>query len=76
MTDIPSPRTPISLERLFECEEAIEEHLQHLVWRAVKAGWDEVEVCTAIATLADHHILAVMEVQKINRALKRTRKRQ
>ncbi|MBB3977351.1 hypothetical protein GGQ64_002557 [Rhizobium azooxidifex] len=61
MSEISPPRTPISMDRLLECEEAIKEELQNLVWRAVKAGWDEIEVCTAIATLADHHILAVME---------------
>lgn len=75
MSEISPPRTPISLDRLLDCEEAIEEELQDLVWRAVKAGWDEIEVCTAIATLADHHILAVIKDHKTARALKHTRKR-
>lgn len=74
MTDITSPRHPLTADRLTECEEAVETALQDLVWRAVKAGWDEVEVCTAIATLADHHILAVIENHKTARALKHTRK--
>ncbi len=75
MPDIPSPRTRISMDRLLECEEAVEERLQDLVWQAVKAGWDEVEVCTAIATLADHHILAALEIQRTDRTMKRLRKK-
>lgn len=76
MPDISPPRKPISLDRLLECEEAIEAKLQNLVWEAVKSGWDEVEVCTAIATLADHHILAVLENRKANGARSRARKKQ
>ncbi|MBB3980072.1 hypothetical protein GGQ64_005319 [Rhizobium azooxidifex] len=76
MTDIPSPRKSLSLDRLTDCEEALEAKLQQLVWEAVKAGWDEVEACTAIATLADHHILAVLDNRKTDAALSWARKRQ
>lgn len=64
MTDITSPRRPLTADRLTDCQEAVEGELQDLVWRAIQAGWDEVEVCTALATLADHHILAIMEHRK------------
>jgi hypothetical protein len=48
------------MDRLLECEAAAETRLQDLICDAVSAGWVEVEVCTAIGTLADHHILAVL----------------
>lgn len=47
-------------ERFLRCEEAIEAEFQALIWKAIKAGWDEGEACVAIASLADHHILALM----------------
>lgn len=75
MPDIPSPRKPISLDRLLDCEEALEAKLQALVWEAVQSGWDEIEVCTAIATLADHHILAVAENRKTDTDLTWARKK-
>jgi hypothetical protein len=46
-------------DRFLECEEDLETEFQALVWRAIKAGWDEGEACAAIASLADHHILAI-----------------
>jgi hypothetical protein len=49
-------RTP---DRFLMCEEALEAEFQALVWKAVKAGWDEGEAAVAIASLADHHILAM-----------------
>jgi hypothetical protein len=54
----PTP-TAESEDRFLECEEAIEAEFQALVWKALKAGWDEGEACVAIASLADHHILAL-----------------
>ena len=41
------------------CEQELEAEFQALVWKAVAAGWDEGEACVAIASLADHHILAM-----------------
>lgn len=35
----------------------------------MKAGWDEVEACTAMATLAHHHILAVLNNRKTDAVL-------
>lgn len=37
----------------------MEAEFQALLWKAISAGWDEREACVAIASLADHHILAV-----------------
>ncbi len=74
MHDIISPRRPLTADRLEDCEQAVEAELQDLVWRAMRAGWDEMEVCTAIATLADHHILAALETakaEKVNRSRKK-----
>lgn len=61
MSDIPLPRRGLTSDRLIECKEACEEIFQEVVWRAMQAGWNEVEVCTAIAVLGDHHILAAYE---------------
>jgi hypothetical protein len=33
--------------------------VQALVWKAMDAGWGEGEACAAIASLADHHVLAM-----------------
>ncbi|WP_313665762.1 hypothetical protein [Shinella sp.] len=56
-------RGPISSERnedrFLLCEQELEAAFQELVWRAVRAGWDEGEACVALASLADHHILAM-----------------
>lgn len=46
-------------DRFLLCEQALETAFQELVWRAVRAGWDEGETCVALASLADHHILAM-----------------
>lgn len=46
-------------DRFLECEEDLETEFQAPVWKAIKAGWDEGEACAAIASLADHHILAL-----------------
>jgi len=46
-------------DRFLQCEEALEADFQALVWKALKWGWDEGEACVAIASLADHHILAL-----------------
>ena len=75
MHDIISPRQPLTADRLIKCEQALEAELQDLIWRAMRAGWDEMEVCTAIATLADHHILATLENAKMEKTIKRSRKK-
>lgn len=46
-------------DRFLQCEEELEAAFQKLVWKAMKAGWDEGEACAAIASLADHHILSI-----------------
>jgi len=75
MSDISTPRRGLTSDRLTECEEAIEAAFQELVWRAMQAGWDEVEVCTAVAMLADHHILAACDNQKNAKGVKRAWKK-
>jgi hypothetical protein len=57
---IDAPRKPDDYpERFLECEQALEAAVQALIWEAVKAGWDEGEACAAVASLADHHVLAM-----------------
>ena len=46
-------------DRFLQCEEELEAEFQALVWKALRAGWDEGEACVAIASLADHHILSL-----------------
>lgn len=75
MAHISPPHQDFKSDRLLECEEALEGPFQQIVWRAMQAGWDEVEVCTAFAMLADHHILASYENRKTARAGKIGRKR-
>lgn len=75
MSDISEPRRRLASDRLIECEEALEAAFQELVWRAMQAGWDEVEVCTAVAMLADHHILSAFENPKTITRAKRARKK-
>ncbi|SOC38946.1 hypothetical protein SAMN05892877_105342 [Rhizobium subbaraonis] len=53
----------------------LEASFQNLVWRAVQAGWDEEEASTAIAMLADHHILAMEYNRRTDASVKRARRR-
>jgi len=46
-------------DRFVLCEHELEEASQELIRKATQAGWDEGEACVAIASLADHHILAM-----------------
>lgn len=46
-------------DRFPSCEEDLEADFQALVFKAMQAGWDEGEACAAIASLADHHLLAL-----------------
>ncbi|SOC37066.1 hypothetical protein SAMN05892877_103410 [Rhizobium subbaraonis] len=71
MTDIRSPRSPDTPDRLLECEEALEAAFQQLVWHAVQAGWDEEEATSALAMLADNHVLAIEENRQAEAAFRR-----
>ncbi|WP_421579394.1 hypothetical protein [Shinella sp. M31] len=46
-------------DRFLLCEQELEDAFQKLIWQAIQAGWDEGEACVAIASLADHHVLAM-----------------
>jgi hypothetical protein len=46
-------------DRFVHCELELEAAFQALVCKAIAAGWDEGEACVAIASLADHHVLAM-----------------
>ena len=61
-------------DRFLQCEEDLEAEFQALVWKAVHAGWDEGEACVAIASLADHHIVALHCNDRISASI-RTLKR-
>lgn len=73
MSEIPSPQSPDTPDRLIECEQALEAAFQELISRAVQAGWDEEEASTALAMLADNHVLAIEENRRMEAALKRAR---
>ena len=70
--DIRGPKTGESGEdRFLHCEQELEAAFQELVWKAMRAGWDEGEACVAIASLADHHILAIGENDKLEASIRR-----
>ncbi|WP_152564367.1 hypothetical protein [Neorhizobium vignae] len=75
MTDIPAPSVPPDDEkRHLLCQMAIEFPLQEIIEAAVKAGWEETEVLTAIIEVADNLVLAHgsnAELDALLRALKR-----
>ncbi|OHV81586.1 hypothetical protein LCM4573_21110 [Rhizobium sp. LCM 4573] len=75
MSDIPSPTLPMGDEnRHLFCQMAVEIPLQDLIEGAVKAGWEETEVLTAIIEVADNLMLAAganAEVEALLYALKR-----
>lgn len=56
-------------DRFVTCEQAIENDLQALIARAVEAGWDEMEACSAIASLTDHHVLAMLSNADVDRQI-------
>lgn len=59
MTDFPPPHLPDGNEnRHLWCQMAVEVPLQDLIGSAVAAGWNEVEVLTAIIEVADNLMLA------------------
>ena len=60
-------------DRVLEREQDLEAEFQALVWRAVKAGWDEGEACVAIASLADHHILSLGCNEKADEMMRKLR---
>lgn len=70
-------RGPISSERdedrFLLCEQELEAAFQELVWRAVRAGWDEGEACVALASLADHHILAMQCNEQVAASIRKLR---
>jgi hypothetical protein len=71
MDKIIGPGETTGEDRFARCEEVLEEAFQRLVWEAVSAGWDEGEACVAIASLADHHILAMQSNEGVEDALKK-----
>jgi hypothetical protein len=59
MVDILPPTVPEDAEnRHLFCQMAIEFSLQEIIEAAVKAGWGEAEVLTAIIEVADNLVLA------------------
>ncbi|CDN58473.1 Hypothetical protein RG1141_PB01250 (plasmid) [Neorhizobium galegae bv. officinalis bv. officinalis str. HAMBI 1141] len=75
MIDVPAPTVAAGDEnRHLFCQMAIEIPLQDLIQAAVKAGWDEPEVLTAIIEVADNLMLAHgsnAELHALRKALKR-----
>jgi hypothetical protein len=59
MTDIPAPTVPLDDDNRHRlCQMAIEIPLQDVIEAAVRAGWYEDEVLTAIISVADNFMLA------------------
>lgn len=56
-------------DRLVGCEQAIEAELQALIARAMDAGWDEMEACSAISSLVDHHLLSMLANAETDRRI-------
>lgn len=56
-------------DRFVGCEQAIEAELQALIARAMDAGWDEMEACSAILSLADHHVLGLLANAETDRRI-------
>ncbi|WP_105430253.1 hypothetical protein [Neorhizobium sp. T6_25] len=76
MTDIPPPTVPEDAEnRHLFCQMAIEIPLQDLIQAAVKAGWDEPEVLTAIIEVADNLMLAHGSNAELDALLKALRRK-
>ncbi|MDR6818524.1 hypothetical protein J2X76_003701 [Neorhizobium sp. 2083] len=75
MVDIPPPTVAAGDEnRHLLCQMAIEIPLQDVIQSAVNAGWNEVEVLTAIIEVADNLVLAHganAEVDALIKALRR-----
>ncbi len=71
MDKITGPRETTGEDRFARCEEVLEEAFQRLVWDALAAGWDEGEACVAIASLADHHILAMQTNNDVEEAIRK-----
>jgi hypothetical protein len=75
MIEVPGPTVPVNHEnRHLFCQMAIEIPLQDLIQAAVKAGWQEPEVLTAIIEVADNLVLAHgsnAELDALLKALKR-----
>ncbi|CDZ43121.1 Hypothetical protein NGAL_HAMBI1146_58940 [Neorhizobium galegae bv. officinalis] len=75
MIDIPAPSVPPDDEnRHLLCQMAIEIPLQEIVEAAVKAGWEETEVLTAIIEVADNLVLAHGSNAELDALLKAIRR--
>jgi hypothetical protein len=71
MADIPSPPVPPGDEnRHLHCQMAVELPMQDIIENAVKAGWEETEVLTAIIEVADNLMLAHGENAELDALLK------
>lgn len=73
---IDAPRHgPDHPDRFIDCQEALEAAFQALVWEAMKAGWGEAEAVAAIIELADAHVLAAGENEKLESLLRDIRRK-
>lgn len=62
MPYIPPPTLPPGdPDRHLKCQEAMDVALQEVALAAIKAGWDQQEVATALVELADAQVLAMIE---------------
>ncbi len=58
-------------DRFLLCEQELEAAFQAMIWKAIQAAWDEGEACVAIASLADHHILAMQCNERVAASIRK-----
>jgi len=58
---LPPTLPPGDPDRHLKCQEAMDVALQEVALAAIKAGWDQQEVATALVELADAQVLAMIE---------------
>lgn len=72
---IPSPPPADDENRHLKCQMAIELPVQEIIAAAVKSGWKEEEVITAIIEVADNLMLAAGENAEVDALLKALKRR-
>lgn len=57
-------------DRHLECQEALEDGFLDLVDAGEAAGWSRGEILAALTDLADNHVLAGIETDKTDKAIR------
>lgn len=76
MSEIPPPQVEENdPDRFISCQDALHAEFQHLVERAVLAGWKAEEVLVAMIELADNQALMIEANAEVEAALKVLRRK-